>query len=449
MATYDIDKITLPNGDVCNLRNSGLVASSNTIVNSGPYINPPRRFSGENLHPECWWMNSATNFNYELFNDDGVIEITATADAEFQLCKPYMYGGDIYDGWDAPDWHDGDKGVLSCDIKSSSPIRWRMGFFLKNSSLGNISLVPTASVASTYDCTQWTRVYYSFTIPSGWDTAFVDSATERVYINFSGLLATGQTMYMRNAMLSHGVTITAYSPSSADAILVRGSKLPVYGTYTGDFTTGTYTTPSIEFYQQNEWKSQLSGKILNTRRNLGDGVSAPGRIQFRQFSWDSTNSAALDNYEGYTFPQTDDNRTDNITYDILTTKNVTVDEWTKNDFSISNMTTSSTNIYGTTIYITGVCDITVLNLSGPISGSWSWGTEKTIFTIKSSLSSSNPKKYNAFYGGSAQAAASYGTNGSATFYKHGNGTTIGCSISANPASGQYVQGQIVLVHLYS
>jgi hypothetical protein len=140
---------------------------------------------------------------------------------------------------------------------------------------------------------------------------------------------------------------------------------------------------------------------------------------------------------------------EDVSYDILTTKNVTVDEWTNNDFSISNMAISNTNIYGTTIYITGVCDITVLNLSGPINGSWSWGSEKTIFTINSSLSSSNPKKYNAFYGGSAQAAASYGTNGSATFYKHGNGTTIGCTISANPASGQYVQGQIVLVHLYS
>lgn len=125
-----------------------------------------------------------------------------------------------------------------------------------------------------------------------------------------------------------------------------------------------------------------------------------------------------------------------------------VDEWTNNDFTISNMA-SSTNIYGTTIYLAGVCDITVLNLSGPISGSWSWGSEKTIFTINSSLSSSNPKKYNAFYGGSAQAAASYGMSGSATFYKHGNGTTIGCAISANPSAGQYIQGQIVLVHLYS
>lgn len=125
-----------------------------------------------------------------------------------------------------------------------------------------------------------------------------------------------------------------------------------------------------------------------------------------------------------------------------------VDEWTNNDFTISNMA-SGTNIYGTTIYLAGVCDITVLNLSGPISGSWSWGSEKTIFTINSSLSSSNPKKYNAFCGGSAQAAASYGTSGSATFYKHGNGTTIGCSISATPSAGQYVQGQIVLVRVYS
>ena len=123
------------------------------------------------------------------------------------------------------------------------------------------------------------------------------------------------------------------------------------------------------------------------------------------------------------------------------------DEWTKDDFNISNMTISSTNIYGTTIYFTGVCDITILNFSGPISGSWTWGSENTIFTINSSLSSSNPKKYNAFCEGSGQAAGSYGTNGSCTFYKHS--TTIGCSISANPASGQYVQGQIVLVRVYS
>lgn len=319
MATYNIDKITLPNGDVCTLKNNGTVASCNTIVNSGPYMEPPGRFSGENLFPECWWINGTSNvLTYDLFNDDQVMEFTASGDIEFQLCKPYMYEGDIYKGWDALDWHDGDEGILSCDIKCSVPLKFRMGLAEINSTLGNLTAMQsTAAEAPTYNCTEWTRVYFPFTIPTGWDTRLTASTTTRIYLVFLGTLTTGQTMYFRNAMLSHGNTLAAYAPSSQDVFLIES---PDYNLFGGIYDALGYRVPAIRFYEQNGYRQELSGAIVNTHRAISDDVSAPGRIQFRQYSWDSTNNKTLSTCEIYTFPTSADNMAENVTYNIITTK---------------------------------------------------------------------------------------------------------------------------------
>ena len=167
MSTSTISEITLPNGDVCKLRDGTKLPTSsyNYVLNSLPYYKTEVKASNSWYYSIVPSQNSSTRG----IEDGNFFGVLAAGCQQFQILKYEYYHGEYFGGVDFTEFHDGDTAMVSFEYISDVNLEGRGACVIVTTDSTSFSSyredisLPATSV--------WKRVWFKGTIPEGWDAA--------------------------------------------------------------------------------------------------------------------------------------------------------------------------------------------------------------------------------------------------------------------------------------
>lgn len=347
MATYDIDKITLPNGDVCNLYATNADENENLFVNGGPEI--PLDRNSNALSPYNWTYSagggilSPENITFNPFE----IKLTFTgpysgtnAGINRNICRSNdsnNFNGITF-GILVTELHDGDDVTLSLEYKSAVAVSYYPMFFLQSTSDSSTRLNVFSSTPLELPATNtWTKVSYTGVIPSGWEADLDLLVTGALYRGTLALMinpAAAGDFYIRKVKLNKGKVATEYTTDP----LTQSGRFGSVSTYFASREATLLTNIGNQY-----------GVTANNRIFPVVGVKTPNGFWVEgscadkyQFAY-STNSgytSGQDYGEVYSLPVPNTSASNLSRYQILTTKTTT------EQLDIPLQTSSSTSSTG-------------------------------------------------------------------------------------------------------
>lgn len=345
MATYDIDKITLPNGDVCNLYATNADEYENLVVNGGPVVE--EHIGSQHYSPTNWGcytgspsLMSTWYMNYREFTFPVT---TPSSGSYFQLQKvitrstnrPTFAGGiNIYA------LHDGDKVTISFDYISPFILNYQPRLFVKatsDSETYNCFMTNSDEPISLPVTSDWVRVSYTGTVQDGWDNAvqsiMAQGYGEQGFLVFNFYPQGTGDMKIRNVKINKGEIATKYSDNPLDTLFKMGSAssyiasreaaiIKNNGNYTGTGDTSIYP-------------------IIGGKSQTGFWTSGTAGDKYQFVYLTDANYAARNNYaEVFSLPLPESTASATRKYNILTTKTTT------EQLDIPLQTSSSTSSTG-------------------------------------------------------------------------------------------------------
>ena len=213
MAVFDINKITLPDGDICEVRDQSRLPESeyNYIINSLPY------FKGDEMSSNGWSFvilpsNSVTTC--KICDAEISAQISATCTSLVMRKSDYELTGPYYQ-IDLSDFHDGDYAMISFEYKSDANIG-AVGRCSTFSNPQQISYSYTGDAIPLSATSNWKRVWFKGQIPSGWDTKYAAKISSSMELVFTPQGATN--LKIRRISLTKSPTRAQWLPNPQDVI---------------------------------------------------------------------------------------------------------------------------------------------------------------------------------------------------------------------------------------
>ena len=217
MATYEIDKITFTDGNVCEIRDDTRFPESeyNYIINSLPYC------KGDTWS-ENWWSltcSPTSSATYGMGHGEFQAQLTSSC-TSFNIIKVDMELTMLNDvkpksGIDLSQFHDGDPAMVSFEYQSDAEISaiaycetYSRPTQTSYSYTGDPKVLPASSV--------WKRVYFKGEIPSGWDTKYSANISADMRLKFTPTGATN--LKVRRVSLTKSPTEAQWLPNPQDVV---------------------------------------------------------------------------------------------------------------------------------------------------------------------------------------------------------------------------------------
>ena len=214
MANYDIDKITLPNGDVCNLVNIG--GTKNYLLNSWPRNFPVNWAPGTIGENNDTGSSLTRNNGYLSFTCSSFVSGITSSVSFFSTYNNQQLEEVINCDWTS--FNDGDPFTLSVEVKSTSDFYVDMCPVARQTSGAN-AIRPWGrqerNVLIPGD-NQWHRIWLSGVIPDGFSDVAHSSSAYLAGVVFYFQYTTTQTILARKFMLAKGLNRTDWVGGDLD-----------------------------------------------------------------------------------------------------------------------------------------------------------------------------------------------------------------------------------------
>ena len=280
MATYDIEKITLPDNDVCKIVDDSKIPASdyNYIVDSHPYSYGVRK------GPNAWYYvqspsGSVSNLSLGLTSE---LSATIAANARFQFLKHDYLNGVHFGGMDFSDFRDGDPAMVSFEYISDQAIQTNgvLGVKINGGSFINNRTAGVEGMTSVAASSTWKRLWFYGEIPSGWDTIMQTPYTCDLVLDFQTSAITN--LRVRRVSLTKSKTESQWLPNPQD--------IP------GDFNRYNYLVNSLpnkwvgtwsmgaiaQYYDDNCSVTFSQGYVTSTCTSYDLSIGSRTQIQFAQ-----------------------------------------------------------------------------------------------------------------------------------------------------------------------
>ena len=267
MAVYDIEKLTLPGGDVCNFVDDTIMPASdyNYILNSAPYA------YGFRKGPTAWYYAQSPSggvTNVSL-GQNGELSATIPANWRFQFQKHDYLNGVKFGGMEFEDFHDGDPAMVSfeyiCDqgfmVNADVGVKINGGDWVYSRQHGVFSACMPSST--------WKRIWFLGEIPSGWDTIMQTPYSADLVLDFS----TTQEMNLRvrRVSLTKSETESQWLPNPQDV--------------SGEYNGYNYLTNGLP----NKWVTNWDEGTISNYADSGCSVTySSGYVTLACTSYDSS-----------------------------------------------------------------------------------------------------------------------------------------------------------------
>lgn len=345
MATYDIDKITLPNGDVCNLYSTNADEDENLFVDGGPELSLARWFNGHS--PFSWAVStgggilSSNNIEINPFEiklsftgpytdtNAGITRTITRGDASNNFSTRTM--GVFVDAL-----HDGDDATFSFEYKSDIQFDTYPRLYARVVADGESLDVFDTSTPTTLNVSNtWSRVSFKGTVPNGWDDV-IQALLEGQQINRCLLSiivrpSAAGNVYIRKIKLNKGKIATNYTTD----VLTKMSQCGGSCTYAAsrDYTLMKNTGNIYGITATNRLFPVVGAKTANGSWVEG---SCADKYQFVYvpdaiYNDVTSPSSAAEGGEVYSLPEPDNSISGVNHYDIWTTKQATTANATLSD----------------------------------------------------------------------------------------------------------------------
>lgn len=325
MATYDIDKITLPNGDVCNLYSTNADENENLFVNGGPEIVADRWGNGYFPIGFSYASGNILDSNSIIMDFyDIKLSFSAAYSGTYAGLSKYIARASASNNFSTQinsvlveALHEGDYVTYSMEYKGAFNVNFHPSLYLQiSSSSSRLEVFDTTDITLNAS-NNWTKVTCTGTVPSGWEDALSALANGTLYQGACNIIlapSAAGDFHIRKIKLNKGKTATEYTINS----YTQSCRVGANSAY---FALKDSTLFANNGNKYNITATNRIFPIVGAETPNGFwGQGSCGDLYQFAYSTNSGYTAAAEYGEVYSLPTPNNSATSMNRYSILTTK---------------------------------------------------------------------------------------------------------------------------------